>query len=190
MGPGQIVPVIAAASCFLAYAIGTTVVFPGGDRTTIGLRLITVGAIVGGTTELTMMAVTPVMSPWRSAAGTLNFVGALALFLAAARATRSRPLTPAFSSDVPEHLVCTGPYRVVRHPFYTAYLITYLAGWVVSGVTALLVVFAAMGALYVVAARREEQKFQQSPLAQHYNRYAARTGMFWPLLPRPSACRR
>jgi protein-S-isoprenylcysteine O-methyltransferase Ste14 len=182
MGPFQVVPIITGASCFTAYAAGTSMVFRRGGRATAGLCLITVGAAVGGTTELTTMALTPVQSPWRSAAGTVLFAGALTLFLAAAHETRRRPLTPAFSEDVPTHLVCSGPYRLVRHPFYTAYLITYIAGWVVSGVTALLVVFAGMGTLYAVAARREEDKFQRSPLAQDYTHYAARTGMFWPVV--------
>jgi protein-S-isoprenylcysteine O-methyltransferase Ste14 len=179
----QIVTIIAGAACFVVYAAGTAIVFPGGDRATTGLRLITVGAIVGGTAELTTMSLTSVVSPWRSAAGTALFVGALALFLAAAQATRWRRLTPAFSRDVPEHLACSGPYRVVRHPFYTAYLLTYVAGWVVTGVAALLGVVAGMTILYAVAARREEQKFGRSPLAQDYAQYAARTGMFWPAAP-------
>jgi protein-S-isoprenylcysteine O-methyltransferase Ste14 len=180
MGPDQVVPLVAAGSCFVAYAIGTKLVFPGGDRATLGLRLIIMAAVVGGATELTAIARARPLSAWHSAAGTLGFVAALMLFLAAARETRPRPLTPAFSTDIPEHLVRSGPYRVVRHPFYAAYLLTYLCGWVVTGSPVLLAVLAVMASLYVIAARKEERKFRGSLLADQYTAYAARTGMFWP----------
>ena len=187
MSTDQIVPIVAGLSCFVAYAAGTVTVFRRDDRVTIGLVSLTLGAIAAGTTELATMTHTPAPSAWHSAAGTAIFVGALALFLAAARETRRRPLTPAFSGDVPEHLVSTGPYRLVRHPFYTAYLLTYLAGWAVTGAPTLVVVCAGMTTLYAVAARQEERKFEHSPLAHDYARYAARTGMFWPAAGRQRA---
>jgi protein-S-isoprenylcysteine O-methyltransferase Ste14 len=183
LGPDRIVPLVAGATCFVAYLVGTRTVFPGGDRATVGVRLVLVAAAVGAVTELTTIALTEPESAWHSAAGTLTFAGALVLFLAAAGATRPRRLTPVFSRDVPRHVVRTGPYRLVRHPFYAAYLLTYLAGLVVTGLPVLLVVLVAMGTLYATAARREEQKFRHSALAEQYRDYAARTGMFWPAGP-------
>jgi hypothetical protein len=53
-------------------------------------------------------------------AGAGLFVLALALFWAAIQVHRRRPPYLAFSPFTPEHIVETGPYRLIRHPFYAA----------------------------------------------------------------------
>ena len=115
-------------------------------------------------------------------AGIMLYAGALGLFWWAVAANRTRPLSLAFSSDAPEHLVACGPYRRVRHPFYAAYSLAWLAGAVTTADASLFVPVVVMGALYVRAARLEEAKFAASPLADAYVAYRARTGMFWPSL--------
>ena len=45
------------------------------------------------------------------------------LFYAAIRASREARLKMAFDVENPHGLVTTGPYRYLRHPFYTSYLI-------------------------------------------------------------------
>lgn len=96
--------------------------------------------------------------------------------------TRKAQLTLAFSRDVPHALIDRGPYRHVRHPFYTSYTLYWLAGalatltWWVAAPAIIAII------LYVVAARREERKFAASGLAGAYADYRARTGMFFPKL--------
>ncbi len=124
----------------------------------------------------------PPSAPGVVAAGVGLFALALVLFWSAVRANSARPLTLAFSPDAPGHLVAWGPYRRVRHPFYASYALAWLGGALAGSHALLLVPFVVMGALYVRAARLEEAKFAQSPLAEAYAAYRARTGMFWPSL--------
>jgi protein-S-isoprenylcysteine O-methyltransferase Ste14 len=73
-----------------------------------------------------------------------------------------------------------GPYRVVRHPIYTAYLLAWLPGPVVTLQWWLLLTFVWMGWVYYRAARREEEHFASSTFAPQYGEYRQRTGMFLP----------
>ncbi len=113
------------------------------------------------------------------------YVTALALFLAARHANRNRWLSVAYSPDLPEHLVTHGPYGFIRHPFYTAYCTTWLAGAisVVSSQPAVFLTVLLMGSLYVWAARFEERKYAECHLASAYENYKRRTGMFFIKLP-------
>lgn len=106
------------------------------------------------------------------------------LFWSCIRANRQKPLSLAFNSDQPEHLTAHGPYRWVRHPFYSSYLAAWLAGATASGQWWLLLSVAIMTAIYYFAARMEERKFLSSPLAAEYQKYRAQTGMFFPRLTR------
>jgi protein-S-isoprenylcysteine O-methyltransferase Ste14 len=106
----------------------------------------------------------------------------LMLFWWAIKTNRENRLSAAFSSDLPSQLVDRGPYRFIRHPFYTSYLLTWVAGIPASGQAWLLVTVAVMFTIYFKAARMEEEKFRRSDLSENYRRYASRTGMFFPRL--------
>jgi protein-S-isoprenylcysteine O-methyltransferase Ste14 len=80
----------------------------------------------------------------------------------------------------PTFLTQTGPYRLVRHPIYTAYLILWVAGAVISARPWLLLTAAWMGCLHYVVASQEERSFADTDLAGDYRSYQDRTGMFFP----------
>ena len=88
----------------------------------------------------------------------------------------------AFVSTAPSTLKASGPYGLVRHPIYTAYLIGWLAGPLATGQWWLLLTIAGMAALYWRAARQEEAGFLASGFADSYRAYQGRTGMFLPRL--------
>lgn len=50
-----------------------------------------------------------------------------ALFTQSVAATRHQPLTPINTTDQPQHLNRHGPYAYVRHPFYSSYILNFLA---------------------------------------------------------------
>ena len=77
-------------------------------------------------------------------------------------------------------LIERGPYALVRHPIYTAYLLAWAAGVVVTGRAWLLPTMLCMVPFYFVAARREEESFRASALGPRYEEYQRRTGMFVP----------
>ncbi|PTM96465.1 methyltransferase family protein [Mycoplana dimorpha] len=107
-------------------------------------------------------------------------IAAALLFWWAISASRTARLRYAFDPDKPDSLVTVGPYRLVRHPFYTSYII-FWAGWAVATWTlwSILPVLAFV-VIYVVAARGEEAKFAATPLAAEYAAYRRRTGFLVP----------
>jgi protein-S-isoprenylcysteine O-methyltransferase Ste14 len=115
-------------------------------------------------------------------AGAGLFILALALFWAAIQVHRRHPPYLAFSPFAPEHIVETGPYRLIRHPFYAAYALGWIANLTISASPILIVPLICMGALYVSAARLEERQFLNSPLSQQYWVYMSRTRMFIPFI--------
>lgn len=74
----------------------------------------------------------------------------------------------------------TGPYRYIRHPFYTSYILFWL-GCAVATLHPLMILFLlAVSAMNVTAAFREERSFETSPLAGEYVNYRKTAGMLWP----------
>src|SRR3974377_2186180 len=71
----------------------------------------------------------------------------------------------AFIPVTPFSFTRTGPYRLVRHPIYSAYLLAWLAAPIVTGRWWLLLTLAWMWLLYYRAACSEEVHFSTSPFA-------------------------
>ncbi|MBU6449732.1 MAG: DUF1295 domain-containing protein [Rhodospirillales bacterium] len=166
-----------ATLCFAAFSWGVSKHFRSTGAMPLGMKL----------TSLLSLALFAFFV-WHIAQGASGlwlvslglFAGSLAVFAAAVAASRHTPPTLAFDTDAPDFLLQHGPYRYVRHPFYLAYILFWLGtavavqgffGWVAPIL---------MTALYIEAATREERKFANSDLADAYNAYRARAGMFWP----------
>ena len=96
--------------------------------------------------------------------------------------TRPKPFTLAFSLDAPAFLDTGGPYRLARHPFYLSYLLFWVASALAVPGVLPWIAPAVMGALYTLAATREEAKFACGALHGEYRAYRLQTGMFFPLL--------
>ena len=92
----------------------------------------------------------------------------------------NEPLDFVFSNAEPGSLVTSGPYARIRHPFYTSYVLGWIAPLVLRPGILTVAVFVAMLFLYIVAARKEEQLFLKSRLATEYALYVKRTGKFSP----------
>jgi protein-S-isoprenylcysteine O-methyltransferase Ste14 len=107
-------------------------------------------------------------------------VGAIGLYEWARHINWGRRFGLGWGDHVPEELCEHGPYRLVRHPIYLSYMIAFLASFVAlpHWLTALMVVFNAV--LFAHAARDDEQRIAQSPLAAAYAQYRTRVGMFFP----------
>lgn len=117
---------------------------------------------------------------WAQLAGLLVHGLSLALFAWAIGASRAARLTYAFEKDEPQMLLRRGPYRVIRHPFYTSYIL-FWAGSSLATLSPLCAVLAlALAALFTTAARAEEGKFRQSSLSADYEAYRRQAGLFWP----------
>jgi protein-S-isoprenylcysteine O-methyltransferase Ste14 len=147
----------------------------------LGAKLIS--AIVLLTTAVFLVLTWAVSQPlWAQLAGLAAEIASGFLFFATIRASKAARLRFAFDPEAPHTLLQEGPYKYVRHPFYTSYLI-FWAGWAVASwsVFGLLNLFV-LAILYVWAARFEEQSFLGTGLGEEYRAYKARTGLFWPKL--------
>jgi protein-S-isoprenylcysteine O-methyltransferase Ste14 len=169
-------------ACLASFRWGMLKFFSQPAGLTTGMKVISVCGAVFAILHLAAILLAPAIPANRGATGGFLYVLALGLFWWAIRANSPRPLSAAFSPDSPQHLVERGPYRWMRHPFYCSYLLTWLAGVIASGMIWLIPTVVVMLAIYVRAARMEEEKFTHSPLASKYERYRAHTGL---LLPNP-----
>lgn len=112
--------------------------------------------------------------------GLAFYLSSLCLFWWSVYTNYSKPLSAAFSSDQPLHLINTGPYRIIRHPFYVSYTLSWLAGAIIVDKFWLYLTVIMMFILYWCAAVNEERKFEKSSLATSYKRYQEKVGMFLP----------
>jgi protein-S-isoprenylcysteine O-methyltransferase Ste14 len=116
----------------------------------------------------------------RGATSLTLYASALAVFFAAKRSLQGYRLTLAFSADAPRVLIDRGLYARVRHPFYLAYSLTWIAGAAAVPSPLTIGSTAIMMAFYVSAAKREESKFSATRLGSAYDAYKRRAGLLWP----------
>ncbi len=152
------------------------------ERLTPGLRITLLAGVVFAVLHFIVILRARTLAGPAVAVAVVLYLLALAIFWWTVAANRSKPLAACFSEHEQLHLVCNGPYRFVRHPFYCSYLLTWLAGGVATLNPWLGLTFIAMFVLYLIAAVNEEKKFAASPLAGDYANYCGATGRF---LPRP-----
>ncbi len=83
-------------------------------------------------------------------------------------------------NDAPVEIVTWGAYKRIRHPFYTSFMLTQIAGVLAMphAVTIAALVYAV--AIMTVTARREERNLAASEFGAEYQTYMANTGRFVP----------
>ena len=143
--------------------------------------------IVVGLAHVGTLVVSRHLVPLRVMAAIALYLGGLGLFLWAQVAVKRRPPCLAFADGPPDSLVDGGPYHYIRHPFYTAYIIVWFAGVVATANGWLMASALWMTMRYAVAAAEEELAYDDTPFADRYRHYRARTGMFLPSPPRREA---
>jgi len=165
--------IVAVVSLQLIAAVLTFTPVPNrrvglGSLSLIGYLIVLVGS---RSAQLLLPAVVP---------GIAAVAGSLALFIWARITIHGKFFSYINSTDVPQFVCSGGPYRWIRHPFYTSYLLSLLAVTVMfpNPITAAGLVVAFVG--FNAAAAFEESKFEGSPVAAEYAAYLQRTGRFFP----------
>lgn len=145
---------------------------------------VVISAVVLATAAIYLALLWIEAQPWLATLVGLVLEGlALWLFWSAIKASRAARLKMAFDVQNPHALVTGGPYRYLRHPFYTSYLIFWV-GWAVATWSLWsLPPLAVIVVIYVLAALGEERKFSRTAMAADYDAYRRQTGFFWPRLP-------
>jgi len=179
---------VLACGLFLLMSWVSSTFFQVRDRAaTLGKRFI--AGFAGGTAVYALFRMLPPTgaSTWQLVSALALLAYAACMFVWAWRTNQTRPFDFVFSNLPPQHISQSGPYGLVRHPFYSAYCTAWLGAAaaandvLLSGLSAVLIV------IYIIAARREERAFGASPLGNTYQSYRANTCM---LLPIPSRLRR
>jgi protein-S-isoprenylcysteine O-methyltransferase Ste14 len=117
-------------------------------------------------------------------AGIALYVAATLLFLSALEAARRVPLPRTFVDDpLPRALITSGPFAVVRHPFYVAYALAWSAAPIATHGPFVSLSAGVAIVLYFIAARREE-KLLENRFGEAYRTYKLGTGMVVPSLGR------
>lgn len=119
-------------------------------------------------------------------AGIFLELSSVALFWWAISASRRARLGYAFTPESPRGLVDQGPYRYLRHPFYTSYIVFWIGWGLATWSPWAIIPVCGLAVMYAMAALDEEKKFASSELAGAYDDYRRNTGFFWPRLRRPA----
>jgi len=173
--------IIPMAMCLGSFAWGMRRFFVRHGPMSLGLKATTIAGLISALLHGTVIVTSPQPTIAECSTGIALYSVSLLLFWWAEATNRGRPLAACFTPVGPTHITMSGPYRLVRHPFYCAYLLTWLAGLVGTGSLWLLPNMAAMSAIYGIAALKEEKQFSSGPLAVQYREYRSRTGMFFPI---------
>jgi protein-S-isoprenylcysteine O-methyltransferase Ste14 len=120
---------------------------------------------------------------WRRAAAFGLQALAGGLFLWACAATRRERPALAFSRSEPGRVFKTGPYRYVRHPFYSSYIIFWAACAIATPSMLVIATTIVLVAIYSLAALQEQHAILSSDLRPEYEAYQRTTGLIWPKLP-------
>jgi protein-S-isoprenylcysteine O-methyltransferase Ste14 len=169
-------------ACLSSFVWGMRRFFIQPAGSTTGMQITKIFGLLFSILHLVLILNQNAVQPGQALLATILYASSLILFWWAVYTNREKPLSAVFSPDLPMHFVSHGPYTWIRHPFYTSYLLTWLAGVVATGHPWLLTTVIVMVAIYWKAARLEERKFFQSALASLYTAYRSRTGLFAPSL--------
>lgn len=169
---------LAGVACFGSFAWAVKGHFRSLDRPPRGMQMISILSIAAVGWFLLRIEASPPGRFWPLALAMM--AGAQAMFWWAVATTRVQRLTLAFETDTPAFLYKTGPFRYVRHPFYGIYLLFWTSTSIATSQIVAWIVPLTFALVYFLAARREEDKFAHSALAEYYQRYRIRTGMFFP----------
>lgn len=122
------------------------------------------------------------VGPGWAIAGIVMYVAATMLFLSSIESARRVPLARTLVDDqLPRALIKTGPFAVIRHPFYVAYSLAWLAAPVATHGPVITALSLGAIAIYVVAARREERQLEDR-FGEAYRNYKLGTGYVMPPL--------
>jgi len=170
--------------CFVGWAI--IAYHTRALRVHFDMPVIPKGVKVISTAVLASAFILTILCFWFDQPATAQWIGlswliiSFAICWATIRESRNAKLLAAFEDKLPHGLLKTGPYSLVRHPFYTSYLIQWI-GWAIAAWTLWAIIpVVMMVTIYTIAARDEEAKFARTDMANEYADYMKTTGRFFP----------
>jgi len=104
----------------------------------------------------------------------------IVLIAATSEAHRVRPALWHQDDDAPAELVTRGPYARIRHPFYSSFLLAFVAAFLALPHAATLACLLYATVALTLTAQREERRLADSAFGDDYRRYVAESGRFLP----------
>lgn len=98
----------------------------------------------------------------------------------------AKSLDFAFSEKV-SNIITSGPFRIVRHPFYTSYIIIWLSSALLFNSPILWITLILLTSFYFFSAKKEERVIMSSGYSEEYGKYIQNVGMFLPRMKNGSA---
>jgi len=175
--------VLSSATAILYFAVGITTHFdrPRNRPTWVGV-IHHFGTVLSLLHFVFVILLPPRGDIW-AAAGIVLYTAAVGVFLSAIESAHRTKLQREFIDEpLPDRLISNGPFRVIRHPFYSGYILGALAAPVAIDSAALATIAAIMIVISIAAAIREERVWLNSVHGEAYRTYRGRTGMFIPFL--------
>ncbi len=155
---------------------------PETPRNRLGLRL--AGPVLGVTMIVLIASNHGHASLLMRSIATAFFVFSTILFWLTVRVYEAARPSIAGTPGAPPHIITTGPYGFIRHPFYVSYMLYWLAcAFAAPGAIGACVALV-MLILYIRVATAEESALLQSQVGDQYAEYAKSTGMFVPRMPK------
>lgn len=181
----SVLSVISTTGIFLCYTIALFCYFRSGPKISWRLKA---NSILSALNFMIFMffLFTRTVDPVAAALGICIQMLSGALFAWAIKLTFRRRLSLTYTPDVPEFILETGPFGLVRHPFYVSYVLFWLSFIVIHPSLINSAIALVIFGFYLNAARFEEAKFARSALASAYQHYSDRTGMFVPKISLPN----
>ena len=109
--------------------------------------------------------------------GEILMISGIALFVWTIRTTNTMNFA---SSESSGEIITTGPYSLIRHPFYFSYSCIWGSTALVFNSVLLWITLMYLIAFYVTSAKREQSAILKSGYSREYELYINEVGMFFP----------
>jgi protein-S-isoprenylcysteine O-methyltransferase Ste14 len=162
--------------CFLSFAWGMVWHFRRVGKPTPAMLATALAAGACAVVQIRAVEQGPMWAPWGAL---LLYPLSAGLFWWAVGATRGK-VAACGQRCVSARVVRNGPYKYIRHPFYAAYNLTWIAGALAAGSLVVTLTAVAMAAIYEGYVRQEERGFLEGGLAEDYREYRRRARRYWP----------
>ncbi len=175
----RIVLITMAAATFVIYWVWMRWRFFRPNHIHPRMRMLSIAAVASGVLHTYYLASVQLNEGFADF-GLALYILALGLFVWSAITIRGKEFALAYSTSSPTSLVARGPYRWMRHPFYLAYSMTWVAGAIACRSLVLSGTVVVMLWFYIGAAKQEEGQFLTGRLREEYLAYRAEVGIFGP----------
>ena len=165
---------------FLIYVVTIKFVFSEDYGADIRAKVVKICTVLFALIHLWILWRHPAHSTRYAMLAFISYFAGLFIFFSARKALSVYRSTLSLSPDLPAWMLNKGIYSVVRHPFFLAFILTWLGGALAehclrTSSTTIIMMF-----LYWYAAKMQENRVEKSPLAVDYRHYKRATGMFLP----------